>query len=42
MSLLEIALCEGNYKLAALAIVKEIQGVDSLLTMASYKQLLDL
>jgi len=45
MSLLEIALREGNYELAVLTIiygmVKEIEGVDSLLTMASYKRLLE-
>ena len=45
MSLLEIALREGNLELAVLTIiygmVKEIQGVDSLLTMASYKRLLE-
>ena len=45
MSLLEIALREGNYELATLTIiygmVKEIQGVYSLLTIASYKRLLE-
>ncbi len=44
MSLLEITLREGNYELPALTVVygmvKEIQVLDSLLTIASCKRLL--
>ena len=46
MSLLEIALRQGNYELAALAIVngmlKVIHVADTLLTVISYKHLLNL